>query len=385
MLTLPAFSPAPAEYDKYLPASLDLAKNTISDGPYEIESYTPTKKLTFVRNPAWKADSDPVRKAYVDKIIINMTVSQESTMQQLQTGKPGADISFGNFPPPTVLNGLIRKKDPQLTIGPSSSSNPYVIFNFESPNNGAAMKKLAFRQALEYGINRTNLIQSLGGPNVNAPLTHVLPADIVGGEQNFDLYPYDVNKAKQKLADAGFPNGVTLKFLYRPSSEGSRKSFATVQSDLQKVGITVKGVQSPDADFYTKYLQVPSVAKRGVWDLSLAGWGSDWFGNAALTFFKPLFYGAPSFPPNGSNFGFYDSQTTINLVNKADSAKTESEAKDLWHQADEQVMKDAAFFPITNPKQALYFAAQVHNAVYLPAMQGYDPTNVWLDKDKQGG
>ena len=48
-------------------------------------------------------------------------------------------------------------------------------------------------------------------------------------------------------------------------------------------------------------------------------------------------------------------------------------------------MDDAAFFPLTNPKQANYHATQVHNAVYVPAFQNFDPTNVWLAKDKQGG
>ena len=38
MLTLPAFSPAPKEYDQYLPASPELAQKTISDGPYKIDS-----------------------------------------------------------------------------------------------------------------------------------------------------------------------------------------------------------------------------------------------------------------------------------------------------------------------------------------------------------
>ena len=48
-------------------------------------------------------------------------------------------------------------------------------------------------------------------------------------------------------------------------------------------------------------------------------------------------------------------------------------------------MQDAAIFPITNPKTANYHASQVHNAVYGPGLQQFDPTNVWIDKDKQGG
>lgn len=67
------------------------------------------------------------------------------------------------------------------------------------------------------------------------------------------------------------------------------------------------------------------------------------------------------------------------------SAKTTEESAQLFHQADEQVMKDAAFYPVTNPKEAHYHAAQVHNTVYLSGLQGFDPSNVWLDKDKQGG
>ncbi|HET7385762.1 MAG TPA: ABC transporter substrate-binding protein, partial [Nocardioidaceae bacterium] len=92
MLTMPAFSPAPEEVNKYLPGSLDLAKNQVSDGPYQVESYNPTKQIVFTRNPAWTASSDPVRKAYVDKIVVDETVSQESTQQQLQTGTDTADM-----------------------------------------------------------------------------------------------------------------------------------------------------------------------------------------------------------------------------------------------------------------------------------------------------
>ncbi len=385
MLTLPAFSPAPKEYDAYLPASAELAQHTISDGPYKIASYTPTKSIDFVRNPAWDAASDPVHKAYVDKIVVNETTTQDSTQQQLQTGTPSADMEFDNFPPPSNLPALIAKNDPNLTIGETASTNPYVVYNTASPNNNSALAKVEVRQALSYAINRQNIIQVLGGPKVNEPLSHVLPADVVGGENNFDLYPYDPAKAKQLLAQAGFPNGLTVKMLYRNSSQGSSKTFQTVQQDLSKVGVTVQGVPSPNADFYTKYLQVPSVAKRGVWDLAVAGWGADWYGNAALSFFNPLFSGKPSFPPVGSNFGLYDNPAVNDLITKAATAKTVDEASALWAQADKQVMQDAPFYPITNPQQANYHAAQVQNAVYVPAMQNYDPTNVWLSPDKQGG
>ncbi len=384
MLTMPAFSPAPKEFLDYKPASQQLANHLVSDGPYQVQSWNPTKNITFTRNPAWKASSDPVRKAYVDKIVVDETVSQDSIQQQLQTSSPNADMEWDAGPPPSALPQLIATKDPLLNLGMTASSNPYIVFNMESPNNNGALKKLKVRQALEYALNRKNLIQVMGGPQINAPLSHVLPSNI-DGSQNFDLYPYNPQKAKQLLADAGYPNGITVKFLYRNASEASSKAFQTASQDLSKAGIKVQGVPSPNADFYTKYLEEPDTARRGVWDLSLAGWGADWYGNAALSYFGPLFSGKPSFPPSGSNFGLYNNPTTDKLIQQASTAKDLSQAKDLWAKADRQVMQDAAFFPITNPKNPNYHASQVHNAVYVPMFQNFDPTNVWLEQGKQGG
>jgi peptide/nickel transport system substrate-binding protein len=130
---------------------------------------------------------------------------------------------------------------------------------------------------------------------------------------------------------------------------------------------------------------VPTVAKRGVWDLSIAGWGPDWYGNAALSFFGPLFNGEAAYPPVGSNFGFYNSAEVDSLITKASAAATPEEAAPIWAQADQQVMKDAAFFPITEPRTPNYHASQVHGAVYIPAFQNFDPANVWLSSGMQGG
>ncbi|HYJ66876.1 MAG TPA: ABC transporter substrate-binding protein [Nocardioidaceae bacterium] len=384
MLTLPAFSPAPDEVLNYLPGSTDLGQHEISDGPYQVDSWEPTKSIVYTRNPAWDQSTDPVRKAYVDKIVVDETASQDSTQLQLQTGTDSADMEWDNFPPPSQLPSLVSTDDADLNLGETYSSNPYIVFNLDSPNNGSALSDVRVRQTLEYAINRDHLIQVLGGPTQNPPLTHVLPAGITGS-QDANPYPYDPDKAKQLLAAAGHSDGLTLKFLYRNSSEGNRKAFATLQQDLGDVGINVVGVAVPNADFYTKYLQVPDAAKRGTWDLALAGWAPDWYGNAALTFFKPLFSGEPSYPPYGSNFGLYSSPRTNALIPQAEAAPSQSQAAQLWAQADEQVMKDAVFFPITEPKQPNYHASQVHNAVFVPAIQNFDPTNVWLSADQQGG
>ena len=378
-MAIPALSPAPVETLSYVPGSAQLAQHTISDGPYMIQSYDPAKSIVFVRNTAWDASTDSVRKAYVDKIVVNETGQQNSIQQQLQTNSPAADMGWDNQVPISSIPALLSAKDPNLILGQTYGTSPYVLYNTVSPNNGGALKNVTIRQALSYAINRANLVQDDGGPQVSPPLTHILPPGIVGSQQ-FDPYPYDTAKASSMLGGTK----LHLKVLYQASIGYEVSMFQTLQSDLGKIGVTVTGDGVPSADFYTKYLEVPSVAKGGTWDLALANWFPDWYGNAALSFFEPLFAGAPAFPPNGSNFGFYENPTTDSLITKASSTASTSEAASLWTQADHQVMADAAIFPITSPTQPVYHATQVHNAVYIPNLAQIDPTNVWLTPSQNG-
>jgi peptide/nickel transport system substrate-binding protein len=383
-LTLPPFNPAPAASLDYLPASAAAAQHTIADGPYKVQTYVPAKKIVYVRNPAWNASSDPIRKAYVNQINVTETGNQTTNQQILQTNSASGGMEWDSFPPTAAVPGLVAQMkagSKNFNLGPTFSSNPYVVFNEVSPNNGGALGKVAVRQALSYGIDRAHLIQDANGAVLSPPLTHILPPGINGAQDvpsGYDPYPYNPSKAKSMLAAAGYKNGLTLKFLYRPSSTLSVKMFQTIQADLAKIGVKVTGLGVPDADFYVKYLEVPSVAKRGVWDVSLAGWGPDWYGDAATSYMKPLFYGAPSYPPQGSNFGFYNNPTVNGMITQAAATASTTTAASMWATIDQDIMKDAPIYPITDPLQPLYHASYVHNAVYVPAIQEFDPTNVWL-------
>jgi peptide/nickel transport system substrate-binding protein len=376
ILALPPFAPAPQEYLQYLPASAQLAQHTISDGPYYVASYDPAKTIVFKRNPAWNASTDPVRKAYVNEIDVNETGNQTAIEQEISTNTPSADMEWDSFTPAADIPGLVASHNPNFNLQSEYSSNPYIIFNTVSPNANKALQNVKVRQAIAYAINRTDLIQDLGGPQVSPPLTQVLPPGISGSSPSYDPYPYNVAKAKSMLAAAGVSH-LTLKFLYRPASTSSAKIFQTLQNDLGQAGITLQGVGVPNADFYTKYLEVPSQAKTGVWDLSLAGWSPDWYGDAAKSFFEPLFDGR-ILPPTSSDFGLYNSTATNNLIDKALGATSTSAAASLWHQADQQVMADAAIYPITDGNLGILRGSQVHNAIYVPLLEQIDPTNVWL-------
>jgi peptide/nickel transport system substrate-binding protein len=244
-----------------------------------------------------------------------------------------------------------------------------------SPNNGGALSKVAVRQALSYAIQRNDLIQDAGGSKLAPPLTHILPPQM-DGSPNTSFYPYNPTKAKAMLAAAGVKN-LTLKFLYRPASATSTAMFQDIQNQLGKIGVTVKGVTASEADFYVKYLEKPGTARSGVWDVSLAGWGPDWYGNGALTFFKPLFDGQ-ILPPLSSDFGLFNDPAVTTLINTAATATSLTQSNADWAKADTKVMDDAAIYPIDDPNEALVHAAKVHNDIYMPVWENFDFTNVWL-------
>ena len=105
-LQLDAFAPAPPQSLDYLPASAAEGQHIIADGPYKIQSYVPTRSIVYVRNPAWKASTDPIRKAYVNEIKVSETGNEPAVQQQLQTNTAAAGMEFDAFPPIGADPGL---------------------------------------------------------------------------------------------------------------------------------------------------------------------------------------------------------------------------------------------------------------------------------------
>jgi peptide/nickel transport system substrate-binding protein len=383
-LTLPAFNPAPIESLNYLPGSVASETHQFADGPYEIKSYVPAKSIQFVRNPAWNASTDPIRKAYVNAINVSETGNPITVQQILQTNTASGGMEFNSFPPVASLPGLIAQMkagNKNFNLGPSYGSNPYLDFNTVSPNNGGALGKVAVRQALSYAVDRAHLIQDLGGPQVSPALTHILPAGINGAQYvpaGYNPFPYNPAKAKSMLKAAGYPNGLNLTVLYNAESTTEPKMFQSLQADMAPAGIHLKALAVPSADLYVKYLTVPSTAKNGTWDIGMSGWGPDWYGDAAASFFEPIYSGAGSFPPTGSNFSEYNNPAVNSLITKAASQTSAVTAGKLWAQIDKMVTMDAPTYQITQDLQPNYHSSFVHNAVYVPSIQNFDPTNVWL-------
>jgi ABC-type transport system substrate-binding protein len=375
ILTLGFASARPVEYMKYLPDSAEFRQHTISDGPYQITSYSPGKGFTLARNPAWKQSTDPLRHAYVDKVVITEGLTAESVQEQLQAGT--GDMEWDVTPPTQDLPSLYSS--PDLVIGPPGPY--YVSLNVYMPLNqyaGPFTNKLV-REAAEYAVDKNAIVQVEGGPRIaTAANQFILPGN-VGYIPDYNPYPDDNGngdpaKAKALLKQAGYPNGVTIKLLYSTTQPMPRVAVS-MQSSLSAAGFRVKLVPVTQAAFYGSYLENPSTAKRDVWDTAPPGWIPDWFGDNGRSTLEPLF----TDPGPGSNdFDGYNSPATNSLISKALAAPTLSQSAAFWSQAERQILSDAAAVPVEYQKWPVYHSSAVHGCTFWWWGLNCDPTNVWL-------
>jgi peptide/nickel transport system substrate-binding protein len=377
ILAMPFASPMPIEMNAYVPDDAQFRTHFISSGPYKITKYVAEKNIELVRNPAWSGSADPLRKAWVDAISIVQGSDEGPIQQQLQAGT--VDMSWDTSVPVANIPSLLAAKDPQAEkVG--GGRVDYMVINTVSPNNNKALGNVKVRQALQYAVNKKAVIQVLGGPDLFTCTDQILSPPITGYKK-IDPYPTtadcvgDPAKAKQLLKDAGFPNGITLKYVFRVKGKNPAIA-ATMQAELKKSGITLKLQQVPNADFYTKHLSHVDAIKSGDWDIAVPGWSPDWAGNAARSFFVPLLDGR-LFAESTTNYGDYNNPEVNKLIDQALAAPSAAKAGDIWAQVDKRTMDDAPWVPISYGTAVRYHAKTIGGCTIFLFTDNCDPTNVW--------
>ncbi len=390
MMAMPFTSARPVEYDSYVPNSLELDQHTISDGPYQISSYIPGKSITLVRDPAWKQSTDSIRHDYVSTIVDTLGVtSAETQLADMQAGTE--DVISSDTPiNPASIPSLIASNAPNFKIWANSDTFPYIVFNLRSPDANGAAGKLLVRQAVEYGLDKSAAVKAIGGPAVATIINTVIPPGNVG-YVNSNLYPDDngqgnVAMCKSDLAKAGYPNGVTLTYMY-PNDSSNTRIFTAIQASLANCGISLTSKPEPGSSFFTDLGNAPENNKAGQWDMGQPGWFPDWWGNNGRTIVQALFQG-PNCVINTVNYGCYNNATVNSLITTAETATSTSATATAWQQADHQIMSDAAIAPIMSQNFPMYSSKRVRgtsssgttypSALFAPNIGAPDITNVWL-------
>lgn len=367
LLALPCASAAPVEYEAFVPGSAELRRNARSNGPYRI--VRDGKRVVLERNPAWRCESDPVRRAHVDRIEIVRAPGAGPAEISAAIDAGGADLGWT-----AARRAPCDDRDAVCAASPRAL-DPYLVFNVA--DGAAAVRDVRVRRAIAAAIDVGALAGLCAGGGRALAAGGIVPpsGDRVAGADARPPAPPDPDRARSLLADAGCAGDLTLTVAWHAGDEPALAHACA--ADLRAAGIAVRLVVLDD-EAYRRALRPARGEQRG-WDVVACSWSPDWLHRNARSFLQPLLETAAS-----ANHGGYSSPRVDALVARALEAAVEPRAAldAAWRAVERAALDDAAVVPLLfrAPAGSQRRAARVRGAVALPAA-GYAPdlAALWLD------
>jgi peptide/nickel transport system substrate-binding protein len=204
----------------------DFRNNPVGSGPFMFKEWRHGDQVVLDANPNYWGG-----KPKVDRIIFKVMPEAQAALLAAKRGDVHilADVSTQTIP-------AIRS-DPNLVIltQPGLAVNGVAMTNDVKPFDDKRV-----RQALNYAVDKEAMNKSLY-QGMAVMMTSPLPSSQWPFDESLKGYPYDPAKAKQLLAEAGYPNGFSAELLTYSSLRGYNPAgpelAVAVQGYLQKVGV----------------------------------------------------------------------------------------------------------------------------------------------------
>jgi peptide/nickel transport system substrate-binding protein len=203
------------------------AEGPVGTGPYVLEELVTEDRMTFVRNDDyWNPDAYPF-----DELTFISFADKVAALNALQSGQIDATQVEASQAATAEAAGF------RLSVG-VAAYNAIFITDHEG-ESVPALGDARVRQAMSMAFDRETIIRELEqgyGKASSQPFLDGALESVPGGD---DRYPYDPERAKELLAEAGYPDGFTL-----PLNSGSGYSATdygpVIESSLAAIGITVE-------------------------------------------------------------------------------------------------------------------------------------------------
>ncbi len=199
----------------------------VGTGPYRVEKLEPGKSIVFVKNEDYFQGS-PKGKPSIAKITQRTIQEVNTKLAELITG--GLDWIWQV--PPDQVEKLAQV--PNIQVVPAETMRIGFLFMDAAGRTGAnPFQKLEVRRALNHAIDRESMARKLVGGQSRVIHTACFPSQFGCTDQDAMRYDYNPEKAKQLLAQAGYPNGFEVDlYAYR-----ERPYAEAVVGYLRAVGI----------------------------------------------------------------------------------------------------------------------------------------------------
>jgi peptide/nickel transport system substrate-binding protein/oligopeptide transport system substrate-binding protein len=326
--------------------AFDPAKQVFA-GPFKLESYEKGKQLNFVANEKYTGPHKPM----VDKLV---AVFMDPQVRFVAYKNGELDYIGGGYQqdlPPSAMAEIMANPDLQKELIAWPNFMTYYLF-FDTWN--PPFDNLLVRQAFSHAIDRDKIVngplqyQSQAAYTMNPP---GFPGESV--EQLKDVQAYDPEKAKQLLADAGFPNGEN----FPPLTMYTRQAFPALTNAAEAIAAMLKenlgvevAIQDLDYGTYMERLRAQKRDQTGDFIFALVPYEFDFVDGSNML---GVWGGCEEEGADMSNMPgrhtWYNAEYNTLLCDAGSLLGDEDARNEMYQQAERILIEDVALIPIHHP------------------------------------
>jgi peptide/nickel transport system substrate-binding protein len=298
-----------------------LATKPIGTGPYVLKSWMKGGELILeAKKDYWKGAPK------IDEIVFRPIPDDSTRLAELKVGN--VDI-ISNLKPDNVKE-IEAEKTLQVKYAPSART-AMVFINGELPN----LKDVRVRKAVNHALDVPSLIKNVMGGNAFRVST-VCPKNFVGWDPEEKFYDYNPEKAKQLLAEAGFPNGFEATILTpRGRYLNDVQACEAIAGMLTAVGIRTK-VNAVEFGVFAKQTQAHQIP-----EFMYAAWGNPHFN---------VLYTISAIARSGQMFSWHSNKELDDLIDAAAKTVEPQKHEELLRKALRVMYEDPGFAFLYNQR-----------------------------------
>jgi len=320
------------EVEKY---GADFGKHPVGSGAFKMTEWTLGQRIVFERFKDYYNPSLPK----LDQITFEVGQEPVVALLRLQNGE--VDIPGDGIPPAKFIEVTKDPKFKDLIIQGGQLHTGYVTMNVKIK----PFDNVKVRQAVNMAINKDRIVRIINGRAV--PANQPLPPSMPGYAKDYKGYPYDPEKAKALLAEAGVGDGFETE-LFVANTDPQPRIAQAIQQDLAAIGIKAS---------IKSLAQANVIAAGGEPDGAPMIWsgGMGWIADFPdpSNFYGPIL-GCGGAVQGGWNWSWYCNAELDKKAQEADAIvdparKQEREA--MWRDIYLKIMEDAPWAPIFNEER----------------------------------
>ncbi len=317
-----------------------IEKMPVGTGPFKMEEWVPGDRMVAVKFEDYWQEGLP----YLDKVVVKPIPDEQSKMLNLMAGSIDALMGV-----PLADKSLLEQA-PGITV--VTSPPGFNFYAFLLNINKPPFDNQKVRQAMNYAIDRDKIIQTAFHGEAIPVVEPYAPTSWAYAEDLADFYTYDPEKAKELLAEAGFPDGFKTSMLIRGASGPYLDMAQVYQQDLAAIGVDVEIIPTELPQYWPKLIGSEfEMVSHGTGEATVDPSG--------------LFQGAACCRPFRNFFGITDNTEWFpkykELVDKAGATLDQAERKKLYHEALTILLEQGWTIAVAWNQSVFAYQDTVHN------------------------